>query len=102
MSHDILSRTGIYLQAASGGLEAERLFESGYGYFAGRRSLVWVDLTGDGLKDLVQAEVLLPGRTFAGTWPLGAASPAVQARSSSRVLRATTGALKTAGSSVQR
>lgn len=102
VSHDILSRTGIYLQAASGGLEAERLFESGYGYFAGRRSLVWVDLTGDGLKDLVQAEVLLPGRTFAGTWPLGAASPAVQARSSSRVLRAATGALKTAGSSVQR
>lgn len=91
VAHDTIRRTGIYLQAPAGGLDAERLFESGYGYF-GERPMAWLDLTGDGLKDLVQGELVLPGRAFSGPWPLGAMAPVAQAQSAGRLLRATSAA----------
>lgn len=89
VAHDTTWRTGIYLQSSAGGLEAERLFESGSGYFGGRRALAWLDLTGDGRKDLVQAELVLPGRPFTDVWPLGASVRAAQSLSTGRLLKAT-------------
>lgn len=87
VAHDTLWRTGVYLQSASGVLEPERLFESAYGYFSSRRPLAWLDLNGDGYKDIVQMGVLLPGRAFSGPWPEGLAAQTALRAATNRLLR---------------
>lgn len=71
IAHAALRRVGVLLQAGDGSLQAERLFESGYGYFEGVDALALLDLNADGRRDLMIADSVLLGRPAAGAWPLG-------------------------------
>ncbi|MDN3918716.1 FG-GAP-like repeat-containing protein [Roseateles violae] len=75
VAHDTASRLGVYLQAADGTLQAERLFESGYAYY-GANQLALLDMNADGRMDIVAKSDLLMGRSFSGAWPLGAPAAA--------------------------
>lgn len=71
VAHDSRFRTGVFIAAQGGGFEPERLFESSNGYFADRRSLMVLDLNGDGRKDILQAGDVLHGRAWSGAaWPV--------------------------------
>ena len=71
VAHSALQRVGVLLQAGDGSLQAERLFESGFGYFEGVDALALLDLNADGRRDLVITGSVLLGRPTAGAWPLG-------------------------------
>ena len=74
VAHSTLQSVGVLLQDSEGRLQAERLFESGYGYFDGVDALALLDLNADGLLDLVVTGSVLLGRPTTGAWPMGHAS----------------------------
>jgi methionine-rich copper-binding protein CopC len=69
VNHAYERQVGVYLQSASGSLEAERLFETGTAQALDGRSIAVADVTGDGRPDLLAAGDLLPGRPFNQAWP---------------------------------
>lgn len=71
VGHDTASKVGVYLQAADGTLQPERLFESSHAYY-GPNQLALVDLNADGRRDIVAKSDVLLGRGFSGSWPLAA------------------------------
>jgi hypothetical protein len=71
VAHSVLQRVGVLLQEANGSLQAERLFESGFGNFERTDVLALLDFDGDGRRDVVVAGDVLLGRPTTGAWPLG-------------------------------
>ena len=78
VTHDAARVMGVYLQAPDGSLQAERLFESPYGYFWLRKAMAVLDLNADGLPDVVLDGQVMLRRPVAGAWP-AAALPATGA-----------------------
>jgi hypothetical protein len=72
VTHDTARVMGVYLQTPDGGLQAERLFESGYGYYGLREPMAVLDLNADGLPDVVLDGDVLIRRPVAGAWPAAA------------------------------
>ncbi len=76
VTHSTLRQLGVLLQGSDGRLQAERLFESSYGYFEYTDAVVLADLDADGHMDIVAGNDVILGRAFSGTWPLRAAATA--------------------------
>lgn len=79
VNHAYERQLGVYLMAASGSLEPERLFETGTAQALDGRSSAVADVNGDGRPDVLAAGDLLLGRPFVQAWPslaAGAASAA--------------------------
>ncbi|MCC6248473.1 MAG: VCBS repeat-containing protein, partial [Rubrivivax sp.] len=60
---------GVIVQGVAGRLEPERLFETSFVASGNGRSLLVLDVDGDGLLDLVAQRDVLAGRTIAQAWP---------------------------------
>ena len=84
VNHPYERQVGVYLQAANGSLEPERLFETGTAQALDGRSLAVADFNGDGRADLLAAGDLLPGRPFSLAWPSAAYLPGPAALAAER------------------
>lgn len=101
LAHDSSYRLGVYLQGGDGAFDAERLFESPYGYFGyQRRALARADLNGDGLLDIVVGGQYLPAKAQQGAWPL-AAPPRPTASATASTTRSLKAAVKALGASTR-
>lgn len=71
VNHGSERLVGVYLQAADGSLQPERLFTTGGVQLMDGRSLAVLDVDGDGRRDLVAAGDVLLARPFSQAWPSG-------------------------------